>query len=68
MLAMVLGRKILVRHESLESLLDGREYYVKIKPAKADEPIFLAGRGHEMPKNPSALTSKNITEHFQTLH
>jgi hypothetical protein len=65
MLAMALRRTILDKHESLESLLDERKYYVKIKPAKADEPSFLAGRGHGMPKTASALTAKNITEYFQ---
>jgi hypothetical protein len=65
MLATALRRNILDKHEPLEPLLDGREYYVKIEAEKADELIFLSGRGHGMPKNPSALTAKNITEYFQ---
>jgi hypothetical protein len=65
MLATALRRNILDKHEPLEPLLDGREYYVKIKAEKTDELIFLSGRGHGMPKNPSALTAKNITEYFQ---
>jgi hypothetical protein len=57
MLATALRRNILDKHEPLEPLLDGREYYVKIKAEKTDELIFLSGRGPR--------TSQSISKRLQ---
>ncbi|KAI7200887.1 hypothetical protein KC316_g2515 [Hortaea werneckii] len=43
-LVILLRRKLLAEHETLESLLAGNELVIKLKDGSADQPLFLASR------------------------
>lgn len=62
LLAMALRRGTLKYHKDLKSLLSGTEYYITIKDENRGDPIFLARRGHGMPKDPTPMTAKGMTE------
>jgi len=65
LLAIALRRGILHKHTTIDPLLEGTEYFILVKPAKANEPIFLAGRGREMAPTPTPIKTNRLGTKFE---
>jgi len=65
LLSIALRRGLLEKHTTFESLLRGTEFFIRVKPARADEPLFLAGRNRGLVSESTPVKTNGITIKFQ---